>query len=68
MIIIKKRLKKVGKMVDLQKLQILTQLIDNLHVISEKLEKFYSENNAEEFNKAKREITEIQKKISEILE
>ena len=54
-------------MADLQKLQILTQLIDNLHICSDRLEKFYNGNNAAEFNKAKMEILEIQKKISAIL-
>ena len=54
-------------MVDLQQLQILTQLIDNLHIISDRLEKSYNINDAAEFNKAKMEILEIQKKISAIL-
>jgi len=54
-------------MVDLQKLQILTQLIDNLHISSDKLEKSYNINDTAEFNKVRMEILEIQKKISAIL-
>ena len=54
-------------MVDLQQLQILAQLLDNMDTASEKLEKTYGENNAEDFNSSKKEIMGIQNKISEIL-
>lgn len=54
-------------MLDLQELQILAQLADNLDVLSNKLEKTYSENDAENFNKSKNAILEIQRKINEIL-
>ena len=40
-------------MLDLQQLQILAQLVDNMEVLTERLEKSYSKKNAEEFNKIK---------------
>ncbi len=54
-------------MIDLQELQILAQLADNIEIISGKLEKAYASNNTEEFNKSKKEILEIQKKISNLI-
>lgn len=54
-------------MLDLQELQIVSQLIDNINIASRRLEKGYDKNNAEEFNRAKKEILETQEKISEIL-
>ena len=54
-------------MANLQELQILAQLLDNMSLASEKLEKMYGENNAEDFNSAKKEIMDIQNKISQVL-
>ncbi len=54
-------------MANLQELQILAQLLDNMNLASEKLEKSYGKNNAEDFNSAKKEIADIQNKISQVL-
>ena len=54
-------------MLDLQQLQILAQLVDNMEVVSERLEKTYEDNDSENFNKSKREILDIQNKISEMM-
>lgn len=54
-------------MIDLQQLQILAQLADNMEIVTEKLENFYNDNDAKNFDKSKKEILEINKKISEIL-
>ena len=53
-------------MLDLDQLQLLAQLIDNVGVGLEKLEEAYDENNAEDFTTFKREILNIQKKITDI--
>ena len=50
-----------------QKLQIITQLIDNMQKISEKCEQAYNKNDGVEFNRAKEGILENQKKISELI-
>ncbi len=55
-------------MLDLQQIQILAQLIDNIDISIEKLEKAYKNNDAEEFNNSKKEILATQPKISKILE
>jgi hypothetical protein len=54
-------------MLDLQELQILAQLVDNLDVLSKRLERAYGENSGENFSRAKQEILDIQKKIDSIL-
>jgi hypothetical protein len=51
-------------MTDLEHLQILAQLIDNMERVSNKLEDAYNKNNAENFEAAKKEILDIQKKIA----
>ena len=53
-------------MIDLQQLKILAQLVDNMEVITSVLEDAYNRNNAEDFNKAKKELLYIQTKISKI--
>ena len=53
-------------MLDLQQLQILGQLVDNMEKISSKIKESYAKNNSIEFNKAKQEILDIQKKINEM--
>jgi len=54
-------------MLDSEQLQILAQLIDNTEVYLERLEKSYDKNNAEEFMGFKKEILNIQIKISDLL-
>ena len=51
---------------DLDQIQIVAQLVENLDMNYRKLEEIYKNNNAEEFNKIKKEILIIQRKISEI--
>ncbi len=54
-------------MLDLTELQILAQLADNMEIAIKKMEKYYEENNAENFNMSKKEILGIQNKISEMI-
>jgi hypothetical protein len=54
-------------MIDLQELQILAQLVDNMEIIIGKIEKAYASNNTEEFNKSKKEMLDMQKKISKMI-
>ena len=54
-------------MIDLEQLQILAQLVDNVEIFIQRMEKAFSENNAESFNLNKKEILEIQKKVSDII-
>ena len=42
-------------MIDIQELHLLTQLVDNLSALKDKLEESYQENNAENFKKSKKE-------------
>jgi hypothetical protein len=51
---------------DLNELQIFAQLLDNLNVLVEKLEKAYNKQNLEEFNLIKNEILETHKKMAGI--
>lgn len=50
-------------MIDLQQLKILAQLLENMGLAAEMLEKAYNNNDAENFNRSKKEILEIQNKI-----
>ena len=52
---------------NLQELQLLNQLVDNMNILSDRVEKAYSSNDAESFNKAKTEILSLQKRINEIV-
>ena len=54
-------------MLDIEQIQLLAQLIDNADVTIENLEKSYEKNNAEDFKDSKKEILDIQNKISNIL-
>ena len=54
-------------MLDLEQLQNIAQLIDKIDLATEKLDKAYSKNNAEDFNNTKKEILDLQAKISLIL-
>lgn len=54
-------------MLELNDLQILAQLIDNMEILNNKLEKSYNDNDGETFNRTRKEILDVQKKIAEIL-
>ena len=54
-------------MLDLDQLQILGQLVDNIEIISERLEKSFRTNDGAEFTKSKDEILNVQKKIAFII-
>ena len=54
-------------MLDLQQLQTIAQLIDNIDISIENLEEAFKDNNAEIFNKSKKEVLESQNKISGIM-
>jgi hypothetical protein len=54
-------------MLDLEQLQLLGQLVDNIEVITGKLEKSFEANNAEEFANSKKGILEFQKKINKLV-
>ena len=51
-------------MLDSEQLQTLAQLVDKIELATEELDKAYAKNDAEEFNKIKKEILETQAKIS----
>lgn len=53
-------------MIDLEQLQILAQAVNSLNIFAAKLEKAYNERDLENFNDCKRNILDIQKKISQI--
>ncbi len=53
-------------MIDLKQIQILAQLVDNLEVEIKRLEAAYNKNDSEAYNRSKREILDIQNKISKI--
>jgi hypothetical protein len=54
-------------MIDLQQLEILAQLLDNIDILSAKLERAYNDNNAENFDRAKTEILDTQNKITSMI-
>ncbi|MDD5193486.1 MAG: hypothetical protein PHF67_02765 [Candidatus Nanoarchaeia archaeon] len=54
-------------MIDLEQLQILSQLVDRLEISASELEKGYNEKNLENFNKHKQNILNIQKRISQVI-
>ena len=54
-------------MINLEQLQILAQLIGNMELIANKIEKAYNDKDNEEFIKNKKEILNFQRKISEII-
>ena len=54
-------------MLDLEQLKSIAQLIDNMDLSAEKLNKAYSKNDAEDFNKIKQKILDSQAKISSIM-
>ena len=54
-------------MADSQKIQIIMQLLLNMEIASQRLESAYNSKNGESFELAKKEILDIQKKISDLL-
>jgi hypothetical protein len=54
-------------MIDLEQLQVLEELLDNMQIIAQGLEKTYDQKNIEGFVKHKKEILDIQRKISTII-
>ncbi len=53
-------------MLDVQQMQIIAQLVDNMEILSGKLEESFNKNNGEDFIKAKKEIIKCQRKINEM--
>jgi|TARA_Y100000310_G_scaffold289665_1_gene316240 CRISPR/Cas system CSM-associated protein Csm3 (group 7 of RAMP superfamily) len=54
-------------MVEIEDLQVVNQLIDNMIVLSGKLEETYGGNDSQGFGRVKAEILDIQKKIEEMI-
>ena len=54
-------------MLDLEQLQLLGQLVDNMDIMVDKLEKSFESNDGEEFVKSKKGILEVQKKINKMV-
>ena len=54
-------------MLDLQQLRTLAQQLDNLESINLRMEKAYSDNDAEDFSKASKELIKVHKRINETL-
>ena len=61
-----KKIKQRYKM-ELEKLQILAQLVDNTEILIDRLKKSYDKNDGEEFTKSKNAILDFQKKIDQVL-
>ena len=53
---------------ELEDLSFLLQKVDSLEKLSEKLEDFYEEKNANDFNKVKREMLAIQEGILNLVD
>ncbi len=51
-------------MLDLEQLQKIAEFVDKMELSTEELDKAYADNDAEEFNKIKKEILDVQAKIS----
>jgi len=51
-------------MLDLEQLQKIAELVDKIELATEELNKAYAKNDAEEFNKIKKEILDVQAEIS----
>lgn len=54
-------------MLGLDRLQFLAQIVDDMEIAIEKLEKSYEDNDSEKFKKSKETVLEFQQKISEII-
>ena len=55
--------KKEDKLQDVQELQVIAQLIDNMVIITDKLEKAYDDKDSVNFKQSKEEILKSQKQI-----
>ena len=51
-------------MLDLEQLQKIAELVDKIELSTEELDKAYAKNDAEDFNKIKKEILDVQAEIS----
>ena len=54
-------------MIDSQHIQTVMQLLERMELTSETLDKAYADKNAEKFKKAKDELIDFQKKISDLM-
>ena len=54
-------------MIDLNELQILSQIIDNIEISIKNMEKSYKDKNSEFFEKSKKEILNNHEKIKRII-
>ena len=59
--------KKEDNLQDVQELQVIAQLIDNMTIITDKLEKAYNDKDSINFKQAKEEILKSQKQIENML-
>jgi hypothetical protein len=59
--------KKENELQDVQELQVIGQLIDNITIITDKLEKAYNDKDSIKFKQAKDEILKSQKQIENML-
>ena len=59
--------KKEDKLQDVQELQVIAQLIDNMVIITDKLEKAYDDKDSVNFEQSKEEILKFQKQIENML-
>ena len=60
-------IKKEDKLQDVQELQVIAQLIDNMVIITDKLEKAYDDKDSVNFEQSKEEILKFQKQIENML-
>lgn len=60
-------IKKEDKLQDVQELQVIAQLIDNMVIITDKLEKAYDDKDSVNFEQSKEEILKSQKQIENML-
>jgi len=51
-------------MLDLEQLKKIAELVDKIQLSTEELDKAYADNDAEDFNKTKKEILDVQAEIS----
>ena len=51
-------------MLDLEQLQKIAELVDKIELSTEELDNAYAKNDAEDFNKIKKEILDVQAEIS----
>ena len=59
--------KKEDKLQDVRELQVIAQLIDNMVIITDKLEKAYDDKDSVNFKQSKEEILKSQKQIENML-